>query len=572
MKRSVFLFALLVLAAPLTSRGQELPTATRPSKPFDIIRYTTVPDRDETAVWSPDGKWIAFISSRGGSRDVWIKPVAGGAARQLTTDPNYDRYLEWSPDGKLLTFMSNRDDYWNLYSVDPFSAAEETVRQVTTAEDSVVRGQFDWSPDGREIIYEAKKGEGSVLRILDIETRAKRDFETGFPRSNNPSWSPDGVWIAFKGSAEDRRDNNLWIIPATGGAPRRLTEHSGAGSPDWSPDGKWIAFNTSLTGVRDLYISAVDGSVEIQLTDTPFYEVWPAWSPDGRRISFTWHIELNELWAVDLEEGEAATIGGDLDIAAGKGASLSPNGNDVAYARFGVDGTDLWRVKVDGSEELALTQDGMLDTGTTDVTWSPDGKTIGFVRKGEIAKYWTVPADGGDPRQVGVGSGKDVAMAWSPDSQQIAIASGGDEEVDIWVVPENGGSPRALIESPGVDTDPSWSPDGSQIVFASSRPVEGQTDNSFNLWVVPTEGGDARLLAAGHSPHWSPDGATITYVWQNDICTVPPQGGAPSVLLAINFSGASPRWSPDGRQILYLMHKHTEPSIWIADVRDILKM
>ncbi len=569
MKRWTIFFVFLVA---ITANGaQELPTATRPSEPVDIVRYTTVPERDETAVWSPDGAWIAFISSRGGSRDVWIKPAAGGSARQLTTDPNYDRYLEWSPDGKLLTFMSNRDDYWNLYSVDPFGPAEETVRQISTAEDSVMRGQFDWSPDGREIIYEAKKGEGSVLSILDIDTRTTRTLDTGFATSNNPSWSPDGAWIVFKGSAEDRKDNNLWIIPATGGAPRRLNEHPGAGSPDWSPDGKWIAYNSSLTGVRDLYISAVDGSVEIQLTDTPFYEVWPAWSPDGRRISFTWHIELNELLAIDLKEGEAATIGGDLDITAGKGASWSPDGNEVAFAKFGVDGPDLWRVKVDGSEARALTQGGMLDRGKTDVSWSPDGKTIAFVRKGQIAKYWTVPANGGDPRQVGVGPGTDVAMTWSPDSQQMAIASAEDEEVDIWVVPENGGSHRALIASPGVDTDPSWSPDGSQIVFASDRPVEGQTDKEWNLWVIPATGGEARRLAAGHSPHWSPDGTTITYVWQNDVCTVPLTGGSPSVLLAINFGEASPRWSPDGRKILYLSYKNSEPSIWIADVSGILK-
>ena len=564
------IICVFLLARPAHSAAQELPTATRPSKPFDIVRYTHVPDRDETAVWSPDGNWIAFISTRGGSRDVWIKPAAGGDAKQLTTDPNYDRYLEWSPDGKLLTFMSNRDDYWNLWTVDPFGAAEETVRQVTTAADSVMRGQFDWSPDGREIIYEAKRGEGSVLRILDVVTRGSRSLETGFAISNNPSWSPDGEWIVFKGSAADRKDNNLWIVPAAGGASRRLTQHPGTGSPDWSPDGKWIAFHSSRTGVRDLYISAVDGGAEIQLTDTPSYEVWPAWSPDGRRISFTWHIEMNELWAIDLVEGEAATIGGDLEISPGKGASWSPDGSEVAFARFGVEGSDLWRVKVDGSDARALTGGGILDAGKTDVSWSPDGKTIAFVRKGKIASYWTVPANGGDPRRVGVGPGADLALAWSPDSRQMAIASGTDEEADIWVVPANGGSPRVLIESPGVDTDPSWSPDGSQIVFASRRPVAGQTDNPSNLWVVAAAGGDAKLLAAGHSPHWSPDGKTITFVWQNDICTVPAQGGQPSVLLAIDFEDAAPRWSPDGRQILYLMHKHTEPSIWIADVAAIL--
>ena len=573
MKRLAFLIAAVAVIQPSFSRGQDLPPSISPNKPLDIVRYTTHPDSDEGAVWSPDGKWTAFISSRSGNDDIWIKPVAGGDARQVTTDPAYDASPEWSPDGKLVAFMSKRGDQWNLWAIDPFQGPE-TLRQISTPADSVKSGQFDWSPDGREIVYVAKNGESTELRIADFGSGARRTLDAPFLHSNSPTWSPNGKWILFKGGGKNgRKDSNLWIIPSTGGSLRRLTEHTSADfSPDWSPDGKWIVYYSARTGIRDLYIAPAAGGTEIHLTDTPStYEVHPSWSPDSRRISFTWHIPLSALWAMEVTEGEAGMIAGDVDIVSGKGASWSPDGDEVAVARFGPQGTDLWTVAVDGSSEGALTEGGLLDPDPTNVSWSPDGNTVAFIPKeGENKKVWVVPTDGGERKQVGVGAGTDVAMVWSPDSRQMAIASGSDEEVDIWVVPLNGGSPRLLIEAPGVDTDPDWSPDGSQIVFASNRPREGQTEGVRNLWVVPAAGGEATWLAEGHSPHWSPNGTQITCMWRNDICTIPATGGLPTVLLAVNNEHASPRWSPDGQQIMYLARKRTEPDIWIADVGEIL--
>jgi Tol biopolymer transport system component len=571
MKRLAFLIAALVLTPPFSARGQDLPPTIRPSAPLNIARYTLHAQADQDAVWSPDGKWTAFVSTRGGNRDIWVKPVTGGDARQLTTDPAYDRYPAWSPDGKLIAFMSERGDHWNLWTIDPF-AGPESLGQLSAEADSVNGGQFDWSPDGREIVYEAKNGDGSELRVAVFGSDARRTLETPFLHSNSPSWSPDGKWIVFKSSGENgRTESNLWIIPSTGGPLRRLTEHPSADfSPDWSPNGKWIVYYSARSGIRDLYIAPAAGGTEIHLTDTPgTVEVHPSWSPDSRQISFTWDIPLNALWAMEVTAGEAVTISDNVDIVAGKGASWSPDGDQVAVARFGPEGADLWTVAVDGGTEKALTLQGFLDLSPTNVRWSPDGSTIAFIPK-QGEKVCVVPAEGGQVKQVGVGTGTDVAMAWSPDGQQMAIASGSKEEVDIWVVPLKGGSPRLLTEAAGVDTDPDWSPDGSQIIYGSNRPRAGQTEGTRNLWVVPAAGGEATWLAAGHSPHWSPDGTQITCMWQNDICTIPATGGLPTVLLAINYEHASPRWSPDGQRIMYLAQKRAEPDIWIADVGDIL--
>ncbi len=574
MKRLAFLVAALTLAPAAPSRGEELPPSIRPSAPLNLFQFTAHPDADEDAVWSPDEKWIAFVSTRGGSRDIWIKPAAGGDARQLTTDPAYDRYPEWSPDGKRIGFMSERTDHWDLWIIEPFGGPG-TLRQFSTLADSLKGGQFSWSPDGREIVYAAKNGEKTELQVAAEDGDGRRTLAAPFLHSDSPSWSPDGKWIVFKGAGKNgRSDSNLWIIPSSGGPLRRLTEHTSADfMPDWSPDGRWIVYYSARTGMRDLYIAPVAGGTEIHLTDTPgSVEVHPAWAPDGRRIIFTWHLPIDAPWAMTAAEGESGVIAGDVDIVSAKGASWSPDGDEIAIARFGPQGADLWRVAVDGSTEKALTQGGFLDPGRSNVSWSPDGKTVAFIpQEGENKKIWLVPADGGNATQIGVGAGNDVAMSWSPDGRQMAIATGNEGEVDIWIVPLNGGSPRLLIEAPGVDTDPDWSPDGSHIVFASNRPREGQTEGTRNLWVVPAAGGEAIWFAEGHSPHWSPDGTQITCMWQNDICTIPASGGWPTVLLAINYEHASPRWSPDGQRIMYLARKPAEPDVWIADVGDLLE-
>jgi Tol biopolymer transport system component len=153
--------------------------------------------------WSPDGKFIAYMSNQGGNVDIWVQPVAGGRAIRVTSDPANDWQPDWSPDGNHIVFRSERDGggifivpavcKWNVDDVQP------------------QRVRFFGDPDYH--IWQAR-------------------------------YSPDGKWILF--NAQDAKQSSvsiLGVMPAGGGAWRRLTRASvWADKPRWAPDGKTIYF------------------------------------------------------------------------------------------------------------------------------------------------------------------------------------------------------------------------------------------------------------------------------------------------------------------------------------------
>lgn len=134
-------------------------------------RLTTHPAPDWGPMLSPDGSEVAFYSKRGASRDVWIVPSEGGEPRQVTDHEAQDNLFAWSPDGAQLAFASTRSGNWGIWSI-------------------------------------AVDGSG-----------ARKLADAGY----TIDWSPDGNWLAFA-------DTEIWMVPADGGEPRRLSKESG-----WAP-------------------------------------------------------------------------------------------------------------------------------------------------------------------------------------------------------------------------------------------------------------------------------------------------------------------------------------------------
>jgi len=192
------------------------------------VRLTATANRDEReASYSPDGDRIVYRSSMaGGDRnndgELWVMNADGSWAINLGI---VGRAPRWSPDGLSLVLMSNRDGHWDIYRHDLLSG--ETKR--LTACDDNCRWPA-WSPDSRQIVYHSTTG-------------------------------PDST------TAE-----TIWIMPATGGAPRQLTTGENAGRPTWSRDGL-IAFNSNR-GIEYVWDDGSDRSLFIESSDN-----WaPAWS------------------------------------------------------------------------------------------------------------------------------------------------------------------------------------------------------------------------------------------------------------------------------------------------------
>ena len=328
--------------------------------------------------------------------------------------------------------------------------------------------------------------------------------------------SPDGSRIAYVVQGMDRESyeyrRSIWLAPAEGGEPRRLTAGPNDHTPRWSPDGRALAFvrgsarptpprtkteRDAGMGKGQIWILPLDGGEPTQLTKLRYGADSPTWSPDGETILFT------------------AKVG-------------EPEEPEVADAALGEEPNHLPRVR------------------TIDRLWHKlDG--VGFIYE-QRTQLFTMPATGGEPRQL----------------------TDGDYDAG----------------------DPDWSPDGKSIVFASDRTDERWVWPGASIWTLNLASGALTRMTdealSCHAPKWSPDGKTIAFLstarresdGHVDLCTVPTNKPCKHRQLTTDFvpncddtsiddmraghGGAHLVWSPDGHNIFFLASMRGTTHVYAA--------
>jgi TolB protein len=202
--------------------------------------------------------------------------------------------------------------------------------------------------------------------------------------------------------------------------------------------------------------------------------------------------------------------------------------------------------------------DGTSKTLLTDASrvwapaFSPDGKQIAYSRDEPDGSWhlWSLPAEGGAPRQITSGKVPEIYPRFSPDGSTVYFNTWGTEPLSIWRVPSKGGPPKAATtSSSGSDAYADVSPDGLSVVFT-------RTENKIShVFVAATDGrGEPRrvLDTPGTVPRWSPDGKWISFSpnrgFSSGVNVVHADG---SGLKRLTESGGWAVWWPDGEQIGY---------------------
>ena len=253
-------------------------------------RLTTASKSSVEAAWSPDGRWIAFISDRPGvlpkspadKRQVYVMPATGGEAQQLTKVEKGVNGFEWSPDSRRIAFTAEgpepkalkdrketfgdyrviRADYgmvqlWLQDLPVPDAAgrlpAPAEPKSLTKPEAFSVLTGFSFSPDGTRIAFAAQRdpdlisGHTSQLHVVKIADGAVTQLVPGPGPHASPRWSPDGAQIAFRTAAGDKfflyANDKIAIVSAAGGAWRVVNPgfDEDADLLDWGPDGIYFS-------------------------------------------------------------------------------------------------------------------------------------------------------------------------------------------------------------------------------------------------------------------------------------------------------------------------------------------
>jgi Tol biopolymer transport system component len=403
------------------------------------------------------------------------------------------------------------------------------VRQISIDTDEGSWMNLDVSPDGKTIAFDLL---GDIY-IIPVTGGTPTRISEGLPFETQPRFSPDGNRIAF--TSDRGGGDNIWIMNRDGSDKRQLSKEDFRllNQPSWSPDGRFIAAKKHFTtgrslGTGEIWLYHVSGGAGVLLVKRPNEQHQkelgePIFAPDGRHIYYTRNItpgpifqyaqdsnrQIFDIESYDIETGKTETA------VSGVGGSVrptpSPDGQKIAFVRRERTQSKLYVKDLSTGEERkiydALDQDVQETWAVTGVypnmDWSPDSKTIYFWAGGKIRKVdWPSGASSVIPFRI-----SDTRDMIDPPLPQIEVAPTSFETK----------MPRGPVTAP----------DGRTILF----------ETMGKLWVKSAAGGTARRLTTSDTgmeayPTWSRDGKSIAYVHWTDkglgnIHTISASGGTP---------------------------------------------
>jgi len=373
---------------------------------------------------SRDGKWVAYtvstpdMEANRGASNIWVVPTTGGAAMQLTQS-GHDSSPVWSPDGKTLAFLSSRAGESQVYLLSMAGGEAHALTKLSTGADIV-----KWSPDGKTIAFTSSvypdcvsRSEGGVGD--DDGCNKKRDEEK--EKSKVKAHVAEHLLYRHWMHWNEGKRSHLFVVPADGiAAPRDLTagadydvppdERGGPGDINFSPDGKEICFTAvtdkmeAISTNADLFIVPVAGGEPKRITTQAGFDGNPVYSPDGKLIAY--HAQLiggyeADRWRVlvyDRAAGRIENLTETFDRSAEE-LAWSPDSRTIYFTAENETQKPVYAMAARfGSEPKKI----IADTFNTAISLSADGKTLVFVRTGLTmpAEIFAAASDGSNVRQL----------------------------------------------------------------------------------------------------------------------------------------------------------------------------
>ena len=512
---------------------------------------------------SPDGRFLSFTDWEEGG-NLAIYDVATGETRLLTetgslsTSAGFAEYSVPSPDGRSVAYA------WlgTTYDLRVVGLDGSKPRILRPGGDGVVHQYpLAWSPDGRHLLAEVMKADGTLDMMLVAVADGSAKLLKAMGKNPSPGgvFSPDGQYIAWATS----EGLSLFELQ-TGKESPLIPDRSNHSVLGWAPDGKHILFSSERSGSADAWLVAVAGgkaldepvfvkkdwgflpmgftrsgaffyAVNNNVGDVKIAEIdpisgdvvsppqsasqrgntWsPAWSPDGRFLAYVLAREPKRTVIVrSLDTGEERELEiGERTIGMGASLHWLPDGKAVAVPAFEPEkGESLVRVDVQTGQVTTLTA-LPAGYGFPRFDFSPDGKTLFYIKHRVVARD--------------LKSGQEVVIierpglfgaVVSPDGRQLLIGVNENGTQILSVMPAAGGEARELMRVDGEKEvpfwgSPWWTPDGRYIAFLKG--IKGKAPNQWNLWRVAAEGGEPQRLGltvgqqmGGLRPH--PDGRRL---------------------------------------------------------------
>jgi Tol biopolymer transport system component len=407
--------------------------------------------------WSPDGEMIAYVS--GGSvftfgeeslgnvetSSLRVLVVNTGRVNRITNGDWLDTNPIWLPDSRTLLFVSSRGGSRDIYSIRLTSGGEPDGDPVRLTSGVNAHG-ISISADGGLLAYSSYTPRANIWSI-DIPARGissvarARQVTFGNEKIEKLAVSRDGQWLAYDSDRSGRSD--IWKVPIAGGTPEQVTRGPNHKfMNDWSPDGREIVFHSiGEGGQRDVYVISADGTRTESVVATPQEEQHAGWGPDTNTIILDItppSAGINEWQSYVVTRSRRGAPWGPPRQVTQNGSSdpkWSPDGRLIAFCAKG----QLRVIAPDGTGERVLVQSTSgNEPEPAYPVWSNDSRTIYYKAydQDRNSTIWSVPVTGGPPRllvRFDDPSRRSLRREFATDGRRFYFTVAHDES-DLWTM------------------------------------------------------------------------------------------------------------------------------------------
>ena len=483
------------------------------------------------ARFSPDGKMIAFASTKSGNKNIWVTQTGSTEAIQVTNDAFSNTDPIWSPEGNEVAYFSQKGNsadgkssstgVWRASalgggvprSVGPISDGSATLRR--------------WTAGGK-IYYQSNND----LYAMDISSGSSAKVTSLNGKSGSVPWisiSADEKSISYVVKTEGAWQ--LLVRDLASSSPTQIAEGDGEiNGAVWLGDQNRFFFSSMVDGVFQVFAANPGSGQPAKLTSGETDSIVVDASPDGRAVIFSSAKEESNLWRVNLSGDDESPVARDLNSKLWP--SVSADNEKIAFQSVKnlSRGNNLFESAIvvkrvgsraEGDNPTRLAERGFLPA------WSPDGSSVAFLRRNNSEiELFSVNSNGGGEKRLASGAIPSIgysvspynhvqtnAFSWSPDSARIAYVSERNGPANIWTVAPHDASDTSVTDNTDPDLSfycPIWSSDGKRLAFFTQRKKADENGKTIRgIWLAET---DTRKAAAVFESEkvirligWTPD-------------------------------------------------------------------